>query len=279
MATGIDIGGANTKAARHDAGFTFNRYVPIWDTTDIEDPLREIYGLEGNNEKFGIVVTAELADCFESKRQGLAWVERSVKKIIPDALFFGYDGTFHDSMEKSGNFAGANWMASASLIAQEFDDAIFIDIGSTTTDIIPITGGKVRGRHTDMERLGSSQLVYSGVQRTNVATKLSRVLLNGRKYRTASELFATTLDAYVLLGEVGYDELNCETADGKNADPLGCARRLSRVVCSDLGELGMDNVLAIAEQVREAQAAERQPLLLKSAPSRQQHGSSPEQRR
>ena len=60
---------------------------------------------------------------------------------------------------------------------------------------------------------------------------------------------------YQLVADTVNERLSSK-ADGKNADPLGCARRLSRVVCSDLGEVGMDSVLAIAEQVREAQAAE-----------------------
>ena len=46
-------------------------------------------------------------------------------------------------------------------------DALFVDMGSTTTDIIPIVGGKVAARGaTDAERLQAGELVYTGATRT-----------------------------------------------------------------------------------------------------------------
>ena len=67
--------------------------------------------------------------------------------------------------------AAANWIATAPLAAHIYPDCVLIDIGSTTTDIIPIKNGKecARGR-TDLERLGTGELVYTGALRTNVAT-------------------------------------------------------------------------------------------------------------
>jgi uncharacterized hydantoinase/oxoprolinase family protein len=124
MTVGIDIGGANTKAASHDGDFTFHEYAPLWEKTDINGVLHKINQRTHNTEKFGIVVTAELADCFLSRTQGLEWVEKSVKKVIPDALFFGYDGNFHETMDETANFAGANWMASSRFLAGEFPFAI-----------------------------------------------------------------------------------------------------------------------------------------------------------
>jgi len=191
-----------------------------------------------------------------SRAQGLTWVENSVKNVIPGALYFGYDGNYYETMRNSTNFAGANWVASARMVARDFPDIIFIDVGSTTTDIIPIVDGEVLGLTSDMKRLGASQLVYSGVQRTNVATKLKRIRLDGIDYRVSSELFATTLDVYVLLGEMEPDFNACTPADGKDTGIQSCARRLARVLCSDIEELGMDRINSLAKQVKEAQIAE-----------------------
>jgi len=262
MALGIDIGGANTKAASDSAGFTFSRYAPFWETADIDGLLKEICRQAGAAGEVGVVVTAELADCFESKSHGLIRIESAVKKVMPDALFFGYDGRFHEEMADYRNFAGANWMASALLLARKFPDAILLDVGSTTTDIIPIVDGEVRGLPSDIKRLGASQLVYSGVQRTNVATKLQRVRLGGRDFRVASELFATALDAYVTLGELRPEGHFSTPADGKDAGPESCARRLARVLCSEPEELGNKGVRAIAEQMKEAQVRELRDALV-----------------
>ncbi len=63
--------------------------------------------------------------------------------------------------------AASNWVATALVVADEVPDAILIDMGSTTTDIIPIVGGVVRAIGlTDPDRLASGELVYTGALRT-----------------------------------------------------------------------------------------------------------------
>jgi probable H4MPT-linked C1 transfer pathway protein len=89
-----------------------------------------------------------------------------------------------------------------------------------------------------------------------VATKLNRVRLEESEYRVASELFATSLDAYVLLGELEPAGCDIATADGKDCSVENCAGRLARVVCSEPEELGMDGVRSIAGQFKDAQITE-----------------------
>ena len=45
-----------------------------------------------------------------------------------------------------------------------------MDMCTTTTDIIPIINKQNIAKHTDVERLGSGELVYTGMLRTNIAT-------------------------------------------------------------------------------------------------------------
>ena len=63
-------------------------------------------------------------------------------------------------------------------------DALFVDIGTTTTDIIPIVGGVVVacGR-TDPERLASGELLYTGAVRTPVEAIAQHVRVGGAAVR------------------------------------------------------------------------------------------------
>ena len=69
----------------------------------------------------------------------------------------------------------------------------------------------------------------------------------------ASELFANTADAYLLLGDINEDIYTCETADGAGKSRTDAMRRLARVVCADLSEVSPEEIHNIAKQVKEKQ--------------------------
>ena len=67
--------------------------------------------------------------------------------------------------------AAANWLALATLVARLVPDdvGLLIDVGTTTTDLIPLDHGRAAARgRTDTERLQNGELVYAGVRRTPV---------------------------------------------------------------------------------------------------------------
>ena len=134
--------------------------------------------------------------------------------------------------------AAANWIATAPLAAKMDQNCILIDIGSTTTDIIPIKNGEecALGR-SDLERLKTGELVYSGTLRTNVAALTEKLPLDGAMLRIASELFAVTADIQMILGNITEEEYSCDTMDGAGKSVEECMRRLSRVVCGDMDVL------------------------------------------
>ncbi|GAH75969.1 unnamed protein product, partial [marine sediment metagenome] len=162
------------------------------------------------------------------------------------------------------SFASTNWLASAKFISGQYGDAIFVDVGSTTTDVIPVVGGEIKAKRTDLERLKSGELIYSGILRTNVATVLKKVEIgDNEECSISSELFAITADAYLVLGYITADDYSCESPDSyafagrekEEKSRISAMRRLSRVVCSDLEEIGEDSAVGIAEQVKKAQVA------------------------
>ena len=259
MILGIDIGGANTKIASEDGKIVELHYIPLWKNTKLPQILLDIAGrLEP--EKAGVVITGELADCFPDKETGLSSIIDAVNNAFPDAYFLDSSGIF--TKEKKRSIAAANWMASALLVGSEYEDCIFVDIGSTTADVIPIVSGTPRAARTDFERLKNSELVYSGVLRTNIAELLKNVNLDGAECGISSELFAISADAYVVLGLISADEYTCDTPDGAGKTIIDAKRRLARVVCADLSEIGESDLLSIANQVMEKQVRDIKDALL-----------------
>jgi probable H4MPT-linked C1 transfer pathway protein len=253
MILGLDIGGANTKAASADGSFAVSKYLPLWREADLEGTLEAIKKEAWAVDAIGVTITGELADCFESKKEGIEHISAVVKKVFPSALFYGTDGRFHRDTKEHSLFSAANWMASARYIGRIHKDTMFIDIGSTTTDIIPIVGGIPEAGMTDFERLASGELIYAGTLRTNIAALLQRADVKGKHVRTASELFAITGDAHLLLGHIKPEDYTCDAPDGDGKDKIAAARRLARVVCCDLEELSLEDVVEIAKQAHEKQ--------------------------
>ncbi|HEY3422401.1 MAG TPA: hydantoinase/oxoprolinase family protein, partial [Methanocellaceae archaeon] len=215
--------------------------------------LESIKKEAGAYEAIGVTITGELADCYASKKEGIEHISASVKKVFPEAVFYGVDGKFHEDTSDHSLFSAANWMASARFIGRVHHDALFIDIGSTTTDIIPIVAGIPKAGMTDFERLSRGELIYNGTLRTNIAALLQKVDVRGLSVRTASELFAVTGDAHLLLGHIKPGDYTCDTPDGGGKDETAAARRLARVVCCDLEELSVPEAVKIAEQAHARQ--------------------------
>ena len=110
-------------------------------------------------------MTAELSQAFRTKREGVGAVLDAVARAFPSDPVHVYlvDGRFVGPAEARARplEAGAsNWVATATLVARLAPDAILVDIGTTSTDVIPIAGGRVAARgRTDPARLSTGELV------------------------------------------------------------------------------------------------------------------------
>jgi probable H4MPT-linked C1 transfer pathway protein len=252
---GIDIGGANTKIASADGEIIELHYIPLWKDTRLPAALEEI-AEKHRPDRVSVVMTGELADCFEDKMAGIQFIMESVEQAFDcDIRYIDSNGQFYDGSGDLRKLAAANWAASANLIGAEIGDCIFVDMGSTTSDIIPIKAGKHAAGLTDFSRLVRNELVYAGVLRTNLAYLIDSLDLAAGKCRISSELFATTADVYLLLGDISEDTYTCETADGAGKSKTDAMRRIARVVCADMAEISPDEIYRIAEQAKEKQIA------------------------
>ena len=253
MILGLDVGGANTKAASSDGFFTIIEYLPLWKEAPLVPFLRRLSS-ETAPEALAVVMTGELADSFPDKRSGVLAIMGAVKRAFScPVAFWGVDGFLWCDLS---DLAAANWSASAALVCADVGDGLFVDMGSTTTDLIPIKGRAVAAR-TDFERLGRGELIYTGLLRTNLAALLQEVEIGGIRVPLSSELFAVTADAHLVLGRIFEGDYAVEPPDGGGRDRQSALRRLARTVCADLSEIGP----GAAEEIA-LQAAGRQLSLL-----------------
>lgn len=248
---GWDIGGAHLKAARigADGGVerVFQEPCPLWLGLDrLDRALDRILGaLPGEPEmRHAITMTGELADHFPSREQGvLALTMAMVRRLGAGRVqvFAGPEGFIPaEKLAPSDTLkvASANWLASGLWSASRLQEALFIDIGSTTTDVLPISqhGVAYRG-YTDSERMGYDELLYSGVIRTPVMMFAKEVPLNGEWASVMAEYFASAADVYRLTGDLREGADQMPSADHGPKTMEGSQRRLARQFGRDAGAL------------------------------------------
>jgi probable H4MPT-linked C1 transfer pathway protein len=272
----IDIGGANTKAARLDGALlrTLSRPFEVWrDRHGLATVLREIAAEAGPAEAVAITMTAELSDAFRTKRDGVAFVLDAAEDALGSLSVLTTAGelvSLRAARARPLDVAAANWVATALAVARQHPDALLIDVGSTTADIVPVAGGRVAasGRN-DLERLLAGELVYTGVLRTDLAAIAPRVPVAGGWCPVASERFAISADVHVVLGRL--DAYDCPTPDGRPGTVEFARERIARLVCADAEQLDTGEIDAIAaflygEQLRQIEEAARRHALPPGAP-------------
>ena len=265
---GFDIGGANTDLAIIDFenGDIKNievdfAYLPMWSNNDdlskvLVDLIENIIPIS-EIDAVGISMTAELVDAYDTKKEGVLDVVNKCEDTFNCPIaYVGIDGMMNkeEIIKNPLKAAAANWIATAQIATLFSDNCIFIDTGSTTTDIIPIKNGKecAIGK-SDFDRSATGELVYTGTLRTNLASFLDTVKLNDKSYRVASELFAQTADVYMILDLITEDDYVCDTFDGEGKSKIDCARRIARVVCADLEILSMEDIVEMSKYIHQKQ--------------------------
>jgi probable H4MPT-linked C1 transfer pathway protein len=259
---GWDIGGANLKAS-DGASRSIEESFPLWKQPErLGDVVANRARSFERADLWAVTMTGELADCFRTKAEGVRRILNSVTRAaagIPVAVWTtaGEFVPVDEALEWPMLAAAANWLALATWAGRmaPTGNALLIDIGSTTTDIIPLLDGfpDVVGR-TDVERLLSGELIYTGWRRTPVAAMASGVTFRGEPCPLAAELFATAHDVHVLLENVAESE-DPDTVNGGPATIEGAWDRLSRMLCCDRDEMTLAEARAVAGELAESQLA------------------------
>ncbi|MGN6393224.1 MAG: hydantoinase/oxoprolinase family protein [Gemmatimonadales bacterium] len=266
---GWDIGGVNTKAVLampRDGGAP--SLMPAVTAFEIQrDPsalgavltaLADRLGRRGR-AVHAVTMTAELSQAFRTKREGVGFVLDAVAAAFPaeEVRVFTTDASFVSpaaARARPWDVGASNWVATATLLSRFVSDALLVDIGSTSTDIIPIVAGQVAARgRTDPARLLSGELVYTGTVRTPAEALVREVPLWDGCALVSAEGFATVGDAHVWLARLTPSQYTAPTADGRPATREYAGERLARLVCGDREMVASAEIDRIARAIAEAQ--------------------------
>jgi len=204
-------------------------------------------------------MTAELSDAYNTKREGVNHILTQIEKTFPTTQILIIDveaklRTTQEARAEPLKVASANWAATAWMISQLKENCVIMDIGSTTTSIIPVLNGAVVAEgKTDLEKLICGELVYTGSLRTNVAAIVNSIPIKNRFSRVSSELFAQSADVHLILKNISEKEYTVETADGKEKTRNASLARLARVVCADTELLSEKEIVRVAQHVYDRQ--------------------------
>jgi len=218
-----------------------------------------------------VTMTGELVDLFEHREQGVQHIIATLKALLPACemlVFAGQQGLLQAEQIESRHYqaiASANWLASAAFAAGQVGSGLFVDIGSTTTDILLLNEGHVQAEgYSDYQRLISQELIYTGIVRTAVMAVAQTALDNGKPIGIMAEYFATMADVYRVTGELNEYHDQSDTADGAEKTAIASARRLSRMIGCDFTPKDMPRWLQFANNIRS-----RQLLMLQRGCERQ----------
>ncbi len=264
---GWDIGGVNTKAARVAGAVALAARNEPFELQHAPTTLAaRLVGLAATlgadgSETHAITMTAELSQLFRTKRDGVGYILDAISHAFPHARICVYtvDGRFVDlaaAREAPLLVAASNWAATANLVATRISDAILVDVGTTTTDIIPIADSRVAAiGHTDPERLLSGELLYLGAVRTPVEAIAHRVPLHDGLAGVSAESFALSGDIHVWRGELSPEGYTAPTPDSRPTTRTFAGERIARVVCADRELLDNSDIDRIAAFVADTMIA------------------------
>ncbi len=262
---GWDIGGAHVKAVMLavDGSLLKIRQIacPLWQgISKLEEVIAEILTEPGAQEStHAVTMTGELADVFESRHQGVVALANVMKKALPkqDMRFYaGKTGflSYPDLEKYTDQIASANWHASASIAASDVNEGLFIDVGSTTTDLICLADGKAQTRgYSDRDRLQFDELIYTGIVRTPLMVLAQRVPFAGEWHTLMAEHFATTADIYRIIGLLPEHADLMPAADMGEKSLAGCVRRLARMIGADANDADFSSWQKLAGYLAECQ--------------------------
>lgn len=263
---GWDLGGAHLKMAAIDrhGGINYVQQLatPVWqrDLLCLSDAISEICNQTPCQARHAMTTTAELVDIFTDRCTGIKELIQCLDGHFSEQdyrLYAGRHGLINTAQANThlSDIASANWHATASFAAQHIPQGVLIDIGSTTTDIIPFAAGRLLNRaYNDHHRLRNDELIYTGSVRTPVMAVVQQIFYAAQWQNIAAENFATMADVYRLTGDLDERHDLMPTADGAEKTQRSSARRLARMLGKDIHDT--DNIsplIEIAGRIADAQ--------------------------
>lgn len=242
---GWDIGGAHLKIARSNPDGRLTRVIQIpcalWRGLDelkhsMAEAIRE---LDCEADIHAITMTGELVDAFANRQQGVVAILDCIATLLAKDKCHIFAGqvdwlTLEQAKTDWQAVASMNWQASAIYTATQLSEGLFIDIGSTTCDIVPFKDHLIQPcGSNDHERQRDGGLVYTGAIRTPLMAITNKAPLNGDFVPLAAEWFASSGDVWRLLNKLPENQIQDDTADGQTWSDAHCRQRIARMLATD----------------------------------------------
>jgi probable H4MPT-linked C1 transfer pathway protein len=267
MATtaGYDVGGAHLKVALAEDGRTVAVQqipCPLWKGLDQLDAAFAVAApLVARANRHAVTMTGELCELFPDRRTGVRAIIDRLEPLLQSDFYVWMGSKGFGSAQAAGadpmSAASANFLASATLVGRKLADALLIDMGSTTTDIIAIADGKPAPLGlTDGDRLVSGELVYTGLTRTDVSVVAQCALFRGRAQRLAAGGFANMADVRRVLGELPEGVDQHATLDGRGTSAEESIARFARCFGLDAGDASVADWRIAAGDIADRQMSE-----------------------
>ncbi|MES9941445.1 MAG: hydantoinase/oxoprolinase family protein [Candidatus Thiodiazotropha sp. 6PLUC2] len=263
---GWDLGGAHTKAAlvnQHGGvDAVLQIACPLWQGLEnLHSSIDEVLNQVGENIglKHAVTMTGELVDLFPDRESGVNALIDSMSHRFAGAdlaIFGGMSGFLDHQAAKvnTNQVASANWLATASWAANRLPEGLLIDMGSTTTDLIPFADKRLLvSGYSDHQRLVEQTMIYTGVVRTPLMAIADKVPFAGEWVGLMAEHFATTADIYRLNGDLPDDADLLPSADGGEKSCQGSTRRLARMLGLDADASDTAGWRSVSEFIAEKQ--------------------------
>ncbi len=263
--TGWDIGGAHLKVARCDLQGNLVAVLqlpcPLWKGIEhLQLAIQSVHQqLNNQDDLAAITMTGELVDIFPNREAGVSQILDCISSFIDDDNISVYAGNLawldiNDAKQQWQDIASRNWQASANFTASKIDTGLFVDIGSTTCDIIAINQGTVQASgYSDFKRQASRELLYTGAIRTPLIALTNHAPFNGIDIGLAAEVFATTGDCWSLLGYLDPESIQDMSSDGKPWLAANCINRIARLLGTDANQAAESHWLQLAQWFAEQQ--------------------------
>jgi probable H4MPT-linked C1 transfer pathway protein len=265
ITAGYDVGGAHLKVALADDGRTIAvRQIacPLWQGLErLDAAFAEAAPLIAQADLHAVTMTGELCELFPDRRTGVRVILDRLGQLLPQGfrVWLGLQGFGEVAAGEADpmHAASTNYLATATLVGQRLPAALLIDMGSTTTDIIGIVDGKPAPRGiTDGERLMTSELVYTGLTRTDPCFVSNSGRLRGCEQRLAAGGFASMADVRRILGELPPGVDQHATADGRGKSVEESVARFARVFGRDAEDAYMEEWRSAARDLADKQMME-----------------------
>ncbi len=257
----FDVGGANVKASDGERFVSSHAFLLWLDPKRLAGELRTLIAEAPESDHLALTMTGELADCFPSKSDGVRTILEAVEQAADGRHTRVYllDGRMvaPAAARRMPKLAAAsNWHAMAVFASRYAPSgpALLMDIGSTTTDIIPLRDGQVATEsRSDTDRLLRGELVYTGIERSPICGLISSAPYRQRKCPVMQEFFASTLDIYLLTGELPESPGSLHTADRRPATKAAARIRVGRMIGAPEEHFHHRDAVLIAQHARKAQ--------------------------